>query len=155
MIVTDICLSPVIFISFAIAMWIYFDAEKRGKNGLLWALVYFFIPFTLIFWLLTRPRILDRTVIDNNELTSKTIYKMVPINRQKQQSDTFYTHSKKPEISYPVRQAGIGPSAICSRCGNETSFLRYFSFGGQMLTCAICGFKGRVMKDSVGRDVII
>lgn len=84
----------------------------------------------------------------------KTIYKVKPIDKQKQ-VDISHILYQKPEINYPIRQTGIGPSAMCSRCGNETSFLRYFAFGGQMLTCAICGFKGRVMKDSIGKDVII
>jgi hypothetical protein len=46
-------------IGLLIGIWVYKDAEKRGKSGVLWLLVVWFVPFPigLIIWLIVRPPI--------------------------------------------------------------------------------------------------
>lgn len=45
-----------LFIVIGLAIYVYHDAEKRGMNGLLWALVAFFVPYFLgfVIYLLNR-----------------------------------------------------------------------------------------------------
>jgi hypothetical protein len=45
-----------LFILIGLAMYVYRDAERRGMNGLLWALVAFFVPYFLgfVIYLLSR-----------------------------------------------------------------------------------------------------
>lgn len=45
-----------LFILIGLSMYVYRDAEKRGMNGLLWALVAFFVPYFLgfVIYLLSR-----------------------------------------------------------------------------------------------------
>ncbi|MDI6917944.1 MAG: hypothetical protein QMC80_09145 [Thermoplasmatales archaeon] len=53
------CLVPVAMIAVRILgpIWIYVDADKRGKNGIVWAFFGFIFGFiTLIIWLATRPK---------------------------------------------------------------------------------------------------
>lgn len=52
------CLIPVIFfiIAIFIAVWVYKDAEKRGKSGALWLIIVLITGIIgLIVWLLVRP----------------------------------------------------------------------------------------------------
>lgn len=54
----SMCLIPVIFfiIAIFIAIWVYKDAEKRGKNGALWLIVVLISGIIgLIIWLIVRP----------------------------------------------------------------------------------------------------
>jgi len=45
-------------IGLLIAIWVYKDAEKRGKSGVLWLLlVWLTFPIGLIIWLVVRPPI--------------------------------------------------------------------------------------------------
>jgi ABC-type spermidine/putrescine transport system permease subunit I len=46
-------------IGLLIGIWVYKDAEKRGKSGVLWLLIVWLIPFPigLIIWLIVRPPI--------------------------------------------------------------------------------------------------
>lgn len=46
-------------IGLLIGIWVYKDAEKRGKSGVLWLLVVWLVPFPigLIIWLIVRPPI--------------------------------------------------------------------------------------------------
>lgn len=45
-------------IGLLIAIWVYKDAEKRGKSGALWLIiVWFTFPIGLIIWLVVRPPI--------------------------------------------------------------------------------------------------
>lgn len=59
-----ICLIIFLLIAIALSVWIYRDAEKRGKSGIVWAILMFFA--TLVFfpigtiiiaviWLVVRP----------------------------------------------------------------------------------------------------
>ena len=69
MAIVAVCLTIVIvplIIAILVAIWIYKDAEKRGKSGALWVLLLIlaslllsFIGFVivLVFWLATRPPI--------------------------------------------------------------------------------------------------
>ena len=53
-----ICFLPIVvfIIAIAIGVWIYRDAEKRGKNGTLWLLVGLIGGLIgLIIWLIVRP----------------------------------------------------------------------------------------------------
>jgi uncharacterized membrane protein YhaH (DUF805 family) len=53
-----LCFIPVILfiISIAIAVWMYRDAEKRGKSGALWLIIELLFPIIgLIIWLIVRP----------------------------------------------------------------------------------------------------
>ncbi len=44
-------------IGILIAIWVYKDAEKRGKSGIVWFLVVFFLGIIgLIIWLVVRPK---------------------------------------------------------------------------------------------------
>ena len=46
----------IMFVRSILALSVYIDAEKRGKNGLLWAiLVLLFGIFVFIVWLIVRP----------------------------------------------------------------------------------------------------
>ena len=42
-----------------LGIWVYKDAEKRGKSGVLWLLIVWFVafPIGLIIWLVVRPPI--------------------------------------------------------------------------------------------------
>ena len=41
-----------------LAIWVYKDAEKRGKSGILWFLIVFFLGIIgIIIWLVVRPPI--------------------------------------------------------------------------------------------------
>lgn len=53
-----LCLVPVMLfvVSLAIAIWMYRDAERRGKNGELWLIIELLLPIIgLIIWLVVRP----------------------------------------------------------------------------------------------------
>lgn len=53
-----LCFIPVIllFLLLVIAVWMYKDAEKRGKSGELWLIIGLLLPFIgLIIWLIVRP----------------------------------------------------------------------------------------------------
>ena len=53
------CLIPIIIwiIFFAIAIWVYKDAEKRGKSGALWLIIVFLTGIIgLIIWFIVRPK---------------------------------------------------------------------------------------------------
>jgi hypothetical protein len=51
-----------ILISLAIAYWLFTDANRRGKSGVLWGILgFFFSLITLIVWLIVRPKTM-RTV---------------------------------------------------------------------------------------------
>lgn len=53
-----LCLVPVMLfvVSLAIAIWMYKDAERRGKNGELWLIIELLLPIIgLIIWLVVRP----------------------------------------------------------------------------------------------------
>jgi len=40
-----------------VIVWVYKDAEKRGKSGVLWAIIVFFLGIIgLIIWLVVRPK---------------------------------------------------------------------------------------------------
>lgn len=40
-----------------VVVWVYKDAEKRGKSGILWAIIVFFLGIIgLIIWLVVRPK---------------------------------------------------------------------------------------------------
>lgn len=40
-----------------VIVWVYKDAEKRGKSGILWAIIVFFLGIIgLIIWLVVRPK---------------------------------------------------------------------------------------------------
>ena len=44
-------------ISIYIAYWIFTDANRRGKSGVLWGILgFFFSLITLIVWLIVRPK---------------------------------------------------------------------------------------------------
>ena len=52
------CLIPVIFFLIAIflAVWVYKDAEKRGKSGALWLIIVLISGIIgLIIWFIVRP----------------------------------------------------------------------------------------------------
>ncbi len=54
------CILPIILIviGLLIAIWVYKDAEKRGKSGALWLIItWFTFPLGLIIWLVVRPPI--------------------------------------------------------------------------------------------------
>jgi Na+/H+-dicarboxylate symporter len=55
------CIIPIIFlvIGLLIGIWVYKDAEKRGKSGILWLLIVWFVAFPIgfIIWLAVRPPI--------------------------------------------------------------------------------------------------
>lgn len=62
--IVAICMVIILVIAIAIAVWLYKDAEKRGKSGILWvvllivaALVFNIIGViaVIIIWLLVRP----------------------------------------------------------------------------------------------------
>ena len=64
--IIGICIVIILLIAIAIAVWLYKDAEKRGKSGALWvvllivaALVFNIIGViaVLIIWILVRPPI--------------------------------------------------------------------------------------------------
>lgn len=43
-------------VGIAIAVWVYKDAEKRGKSGALWLIINILIPIVgLIIWFIVRP----------------------------------------------------------------------------------------------------
>jgi len=46
-------------IGLLIGIWVYKDAEKRGKSGILWLLIVWFVafPIGLIIWFVVRPPI--------------------------------------------------------------------------------------------------
>lgn len=44
-------------ISIIVAVWIYGDANARGKSGIVWGIFgFFFSLITLIVWLIVRPK---------------------------------------------------------------------------------------------------
>ena len=44
-------------ISIYIAYWLFTDANRRGKSGVLWGILgFFFSLITLIVWLIVRPK---------------------------------------------------------------------------------------------------
>lgn len=51
-------------IHIGVLIWVYSDAERRGKSGCLVMLLVFFLPFPagLIAWLIFRPPIPKRTM---------------------------------------------------------------------------------------------
>ncbi len=54
-----LCLASLILllIWFVVLVWVYRDAKKRGKSGLLWTLVVLFLNIIgLIIWLIVRPK---------------------------------------------------------------------------------------------------
>ncbi len=48
-----------LIIGLLVGIWVYKDAEKRGKSGVLWLLIVWFVafPIGLIIWLVVRPPI--------------------------------------------------------------------------------------------------
>ncbi len=53
-----LCIVPAIFfiIAIALAVWVYKDAEKRGKSGALWLIIVLITGIIgLIIWLIVRP----------------------------------------------------------------------------------------------------
>ena len=53
-----LCFLPVVLfiINIAIMVWMYKDAEKRGKSGALWLIIELIAPILgLIIWLIVRP----------------------------------------------------------------------------------------------------
>ncbi len=51
------CCLVVLIVDIALAIWTKKDADKRGANGTLWAvLVFFFGLVALVIYLLTRPK---------------------------------------------------------------------------------------------------
>lgn len=66
LVVVLICLVVFFIIAILVSLWIYKDAEKRGKSGILWGLIMFvatlfFFPFgtiiVAVLWILARPPI--------------------------------------------------------------------------------------------------
>jgi membrane protease YdiL (CAAX protease family) len=66
LVVILICLVIFFIIAILVSLWIYKDAEKRGKSGILWGLIMFiatlfFFPFgtiiVAVLWILARPPI--------------------------------------------------------------------------------------------------
>lgn len=61
---TGICCGPYCILSIVIliiwifvVVWVYKDAEKRGKSGVLWAIIVFFLGIIgLIIWFVVRPK---------------------------------------------------------------------------------------------------
>ncbi|MBU4256282.1 MAG: hypothetical protein KKB04_03365, partial [Candidatus Thermoplasmatota archaeon] len=54
-----LCIIPIIMliISIAIAIWVYKDAEKRGKSGALWLVIVVLTSIIgLIIWFVVRPK---------------------------------------------------------------------------------------------------
>ena len=52
-----VCCIVVLIVDIALAIWTKKDADKRGANGTLWAvLVFFFGLVALVIYLLTRPK---------------------------------------------------------------------------------------------------
>ncbi len=48
-----------LIIGLLVGIWVYKDAEKRGKSGVLWLLIVWFVafPIGLIIWFVVRPPI--------------------------------------------------------------------------------------------------
>jgi uncharacterized membrane protein YhaH (DUF805 family) len=66
MAIIAICMVIILVIAILIAVWLYKDAEKRGKSGILWVLVLLVAAFILniigvilviIIWMVVRPPI--------------------------------------------------------------------------------------------------
>jgi hypothetical protein len=53
-----ICGGIIFIVAIASVVWVYRDANARGANGCLWALVAWFIfwPFSLLLYILLRPK---------------------------------------------------------------------------------------------------
>jgi hypothetical protein len=64
--ITVLLLIPFLFVVFALLVWsliwVYQDAEKRGKSGILVALLVFLLewPISLLVWLVFRPELPER-----------------------------------------------------------------------------------------------
>ncbi len=80
-------------IGLLIAIWVYKDAEKRGKSGILWLLiVWITFPIGLIIWLVVRP----------------------PIGGEKQAS-TAANERKCPSCGRPIPM----DAQVCPYCGKD------------------------------------
>ena len=54
----------ILLIPILIAIWIYKDAEKRGKNGALWLIIVILTSwFGVIIWFVVRPKSYSRQVV--------------------------------------------------------------------------------------------
>jgi hypothetical protein len=54
---TLVCAGILFLVNIAILVWVYQDANKRGTNGCLWAIVVFFLGLIgLILYILLRPK---------------------------------------------------------------------------------------------------
>jgi hypothetical protein len=113
--VGSMCLIPIIvwIIFFAIAIWVYKDAEKRGKSGALWLIIVLLTGIIgLIIWLVVRPK-----------QTAEVGY-----GPPRQAYQTPPPAQPSPPYQPPYQAPPAAPAVqICPTCGKPATYIQQYN----------------------------
>ncbi len=113
------CIIPAIFfiIAIALAVWVYKDAEKRGKSGALWLIIVLITGIIgLIIWLIVRPDMSEVRRQQQQGWQRQSPQQQPPQQQQQQQPQQQPTQQ-------PTQQPSQQDSETCPDCGQQMRYI--------------------------------
>ena len=125
-------------IAILIAIYMYKDAEARGKSGIVWGIIGCICSLCgLVIWLLVRPPVYNSGGVTVNTYSSNISNSNMPVQAGQQPMQQY--QPQQVQTQQPVQQAvpqqGGQQAPVCPTCGKPGTFVpqynRYYCYNCQ------------------------